>query len=182
MTYLPISLGARNASGGQIALLGKTGANRPHDLHAKIRFQTGSFLIMVNIIPADAAVGALACPKADIRPCRKCKVKFPKSRQEAGFAQKSAIRQDYKPNNPSAQPSLRGSEPATRTPRCQSIQMAWPPPRGSALGWTLWPRAASAFCVVAGMPGFDPDRAVVDRRRGGSRAPPAGPCRNPACW
>jgi hypothetical protein len=35
---------------------------------------------------------------------------------------------------PSARPSLRGSDPATRHPRSWSIQIAWPPPSGRSAG------------------------------------------------
>ncbi len=51
--------------------------------------------------------------------------------------------------NPSAQPSLRGSEPPTSTPR-GSMRMACPPPMGAAARSMTWPRAASCAAIASG--------------------------------
>ena len=53
---------------------------------------------------------------------------------------------------PSAQPSLRGSEPPVSVPLSQSIQIAWPPPCGVPTGATLWPSAFRPSTVAAGTP------------------------------
>src|SRR4029079_6289197 len=42
------------------------------------------------------------------------------------------------PRSPSAQPSLRGSEPPVSVPLSQSIQIAWPPPSGPTTLVVLW--------------------------------------------
>lgn len=51
--------------------------------------------------------------------------------------------------NPSAQPSLRGSEPPMSTPR-GSMRMACPPPMGATARSMTWPMAASCAAIASG--------------------------------
>jgi hypothetical protein len=53
---------------------------------------------------------------------------------------------------PSAQPSLRGSEPAVSVPLSQSIQIAWPPPSGPTTLVVLCPSFCRPSTMAAGTP------------------------------
>src|SRR5438445_13459105 len=53
---------------------------------------------------------------------------------------------------PSAQPSLRGSEPPVSVPLSQSIQIAWPPPSGPTTPVVLCPSFFRPSTTSAGTP------------------------------
>ena len=84
---------------------------------------------------------------------------------------------------PSAQPSLRGSEPPSSVPRSQSIQIACAPPIGQAGGCTTKPRASSAApCSRSGRCSISTCSCPETGTAAAGRSRSAGPAGNRTAW
>ena len=91
------------------------------------------------------------------------------------------VQKDKGPQYPSAQPSLRGSEPPVSVPLSQSIQIAWPPPSGAVRATDLVTERREASTT---RPGRLPraDRRLRSEGRAADRSPPARPGHSRGCW